>query len=78
LPPFANTAAVAPRVAAGPGVPASVPSSGHPSNRPATEIIVIPRSLELIAAEDALFSLALVALVYENHPPVSPTEVWDQ
>lgn len=46
--------------------------------RPDTEIIVIPRSLELITAEDALSSLALVALVCGNRPLVSPAEVWDQ
>ncbi|CAD6246221.1 unnamed protein product [Miscanthus lutarioriparius] len=43
--------------------------------RPRSELLVIPRSAELNAVESALSSLALVAMVGGNRPPVSPADV---
>jgi hypothetical protein len=54
------------------------PPSGHICIRPATEVVVIPCLAELSVAEEALTSLALVALVGGNWPSVSPAEVRNQ
>lgn len=55
--------------------PPPPPPPGHVSLRPRSEIIIFPQSAELDAAEEALSSLALVALVGGNRPPVSPAQV---
>ena len=49
-----------------------------PSSRasePLTELVVVPRTAPLQAAEDELSSLALVAMVVGRRPPVSPAMV---
>ncbi|CAD6209198.1 unnamed protein product [Miscanthus lutarioriparius] len=55
--------------------PPPPPPPGHVSLRPRSEIIIFPQSAELDAAEEALSSLALVALVGGNRLPVSPAQV---
>lgn len=61
---------------AGEGVAASLEAGaeGWPAQQRRTEFVVIPRSIELQAAEDEL-SLALVALVSGTRPVVSPAMV---
>ena len=54
------------------------PPPGHPSTRCVSEIVVIPRSLALNAAEEALSSLTLVAMVGGTCPPVSSAAVRTQ
>ncbi|CAD6266694.1 unnamed protein product [Miscanthus lutarioriparius] len=54
------------------------PPPGHHSCRPGLEIVVIPRSVELQAADDALSSLALVALVGGSRPTVTIADVRHQ
>lgn len=61
-----------------PPTPPSSPPLGTPSTRPLSEIVVIPCMAVLSAAEEALSSLALVALVSGNRPPVSPAQVREQ
>ncbi|XP_066316497.1 uncharacterized protein [Miscanthus floridulus] len=53
-----------------PRSPPPSPPPGHPSTRPVSEIVVIPRSVEINAVKEALSSLALVAIVGGTRPPV--------
>lgn len=48
----------------------------RPVDRPAVELVIVPRSAEIQAAEEAL-SLALVAMVAGTRPPVTPAMVRD-
>lgn len=52
----------------------TVSTAGQPVRRCRTEFVVIPRSAEIVAAEDAL-GRALVALIGGTRPPVSPAMV---
>lgn len=56
-------------------LPPLPPPPGHVSRCPRLELLLFPRTVELNAAESALSSLALVALVGGNRPPVSPAQV---
>ena len=56
------------------GAAAADPEDGRTAHQRRTEFIIVPRSAELHAAEDAL-GLALVAVVGGTRPPVSPAMV---
>lgn len=61
-----------------PPTPLPSPPPDDSSRRPCIEMVIIPRSAEIDAVEEALSSLALVAMVGGIRPPVSPTDVSDQ